>query len=94
MRIKTTFSMLLLSAACVTPALANYFHNQRLNLYLNVGSAPSPTPRDVRENRLPRLVQAVRPPANAARKTDQAAGDEQASVQVEGKSLSTAQALR
>ena len=94
MRIKMTMSMLLLSVACVTPALANYFHNQRLNLYLNVGSAPSPTPRDVRENRLPRLVQAVRPPANTAKKADQTAENEQASAQVEGKSLSAAQALR
>lgn len=94
MRIKMTLSMLLLSAVCVTPALANYFHNQRLNLYLNVGSAPSPTPRDVRENRLPRLVQAIRPQADAVKKTDKTAENEQASAQVEGKSLSAVQALR
>ena len=55
MQTKMTMSMLLLSAACATPSLANYFYNPHTNLALNIGSAPSPTPRDIRENRQPRV---------------------------------------
>jgi hypothetical protein len=65
MRIKMTLSMLLLSAACATPSFANYFYNPHTNLGFNVGSAPSPTPRDVRENRLPNAIHAAPPAANA-----------------------------
>jgi hypothetical protein len=39
---------LLLSAACFGPAYANYFHNPVTNTNLNVGSAPNPTPADLR----------------------------------------------
>jgi hypothetical protein len=59
MRIKVTMSILLLSAGCATQALANYFYNPYTNLSLNVGSAPSPTPRDIRKNRLPTVVYAA-----------------------------------
>lgn len=59
MRTKMILSVLALSAAYATPTLANYFHNPHTNLNLNVGSAPSPTPRDIRENRLPQLVHAA-----------------------------------
>jgi hypothetical protein len=48
-------SLLLLAAAGMTPAQANYFSNPYLGLVRNIGSAPSPTPEDIRENRLPRL---------------------------------------
>jgi hypothetical protein len=41
------------------PTLANYFYNPATNLNLNIGSAPSPTPRDIRENRQPQVVQAA-----------------------------------
>ena len=51
---KTILSLLLLSAAfAVTPASANYFSNPAIGMNLNVGSAPNPTPADLRENRLP-----------------------------------------
>lgn len=59
MRTKTTLSVLLLLALCTTPTLANYFHNPSTNLNWNIGSAPSPTPRDVRENRQPLVTQAA-----------------------------------
>jgi hypothetical protein len=55
MRIKMTLCALFISSAFATPTFANYFHNPYLNLNLNVGSAPSPTPRDIRENRLPQV---------------------------------------
>jgi len=38
----------LLAAACATPAAANYFANPMTNTTLNVGSAPSPTPEQLR----------------------------------------------
>jgi hypothetical protein len=41
-------SLLLLSAVCVTPAYANYFSDGRTGVTLNVGSAPSPTPEQLR----------------------------------------------
>ena len=45
----TFLSLLLLSAAiCTTPASANYFANPRLGINLNVGSAPNPTPAQLR----------------------------------------------
>jgi len=55
-------SVLLLSAACATQALANYFYNPYTNIGLNIGSAPSPTPRDIRENRLPKVAKAPAAP--------------------------------
>ncbi|HXI99729.1 MAG TPA: hypothetical protein VNH44_00815 [Micropepsaceae bacterium] len=45
---KTMMSLLLLSAVCVTPAYANWFSNSRTNTMLNIGSAPNPTPADLR----------------------------------------------
>src|SRR6185503_2100722 len=41
-------SLLLLSAVCVSPAYANYFSDGRTGVTLNVGSAPSPTPEQLR----------------------------------------------
>ena len=66
MRTKMTLSVLLLSAAFATPTFANYFHNPYTNLNWNIGSAPSPTPRDIRENRQPRVTQAAPSDANFA----------------------------
>jgi len=40
---KLAISILLVSAAFVTPASANYFANPGLNMKFNVGSAPTPT---------------------------------------------------
>jgi hypothetical protein len=45
---KTMMSLLLLSAVCVSPASANWFSNPRTNTMLNIGSAPNPTPADLR----------------------------------------------
>jgi len=56
MRTNLTLSVMLLSAMCATPAFANFFYNPYTNINLNVGSAPSPTPREVRENHLPQIV--------------------------------------
>jgi len=49
MRVKTTIlSLLLLSAVGAAPAYANYFSDPRVGVNLNVGSAPSPTPQQLR----------------------------------------------
>jgi len=69
---KTTMalSVLLISAASATPSFANYFHNPHWNLNRNIGSAPSPTPRDIRENREPHARRTV--PAAAGAGTTEA----------------------
>jgi hypothetical protein len=59
MKIKVLLPALLISVAAVTavtPASANWFHNKYLGISRNVGSAPNPTPDDVRQMRLPILV--------------------------------------
>lgn len=53
---KIAISILFLSAAFAAPASANYFSNPVRNTQLNVGSAPNPTVRDIRENRMPVAV--------------------------------------
>ena len=53
MKTKLMLSLLLVSAAFVMPASANWFHNPYENINRNVGSAPNPTPADLREDRLP-----------------------------------------
>ena len=55
MKTPMALSVLFMLAASATPSLANYFHNPKLNVNLNIGSAPSPTPRDVHENHLPQV---------------------------------------
>lgn len=47
---------LLLSGAAVSPAFANWFSNPDWNINLHVGSAPNPTPDDIRVGRQPMLV--------------------------------------
>ena len=47
---------LFLSGAAVSPAFANWFSNPDWNINLHVGSAPNPTPDDVRASRQPMLV--------------------------------------
>jgi len=59
MKMKVLLPALLLSVAAVTavtPASANWFHNKYLGISRNIGSAPNPTPDDVRQMRLPILV--------------------------------------
>jgi hypothetical protein len=100
MRTKMTLSVLLLSAVCATPAFANYFSNQSLNINLNIGSAASPTPRDVRENRQPKVVRAVPSDANVVaddttKNTGNLAVIDHAAAQAgEGKSATVAQLPR
>ena len=48
MRKMTLTTLLLLSAVMVTPASANWFSRPNLGIMLNVGSAPNPTPNDLR----------------------------------------------
>jgi hypothetical protein len=97
---KMTSSILFLSAACATPTLANYFHNPYTNLNLNIGSAPSPTPRDIRENRLPRVVRAAPSSANVVaddttKNTDTPAANNHPTAQGgRGKNVAAAQLSR
>ncbi len=53
MKTKLMLSLLFASAAFIMPASANWFHNPYEGINRNVGSAPNPTPADLRENRLP-----------------------------------------
>ena len=59
MKTKILLPALLISVAAVTavtPASANWFNNPYLGITRNVGSAPNPTPDDVRQGRLPIVV--------------------------------------
>ena len=60
---KTNFILpvLLAAAAFTSPASANWFHNPQLNINLNIGSAPNPTPADLREMRKPLVADADAP---------------------------------
>ena len=49
----TIMTLALLSTTLVTPAHANWFFDPVLGISRNVGSAPNPTPQDIRENRSP-----------------------------------------
>lgn len=53
MKIRTFLPVLLVAAAFVSPAAANWFHNPYEGINRNIGSAPNPTPQDIRDNRLP-----------------------------------------
>lgn len=44
----TLTTLLLLSAVMVSPASANWFSRPGIGITLNVGSAPNPTPNDLR----------------------------------------------
>jgi hypothetical protein len=56
MKTKLILSVLLVTAAFAAPASANWFHNPQLGINLNIGSAPNPTPADLREMRQPHVV--------------------------------------
>jgi hypothetical protein len=55
--------LLVLSAALITPAYANYFSNPATGISLNIGSVRNPTPEDIRLDRMPTVanVQQVQP---------------------------------
>ena len=50
---KTTvlLPVVLMSVALATPAYSNWFSNPYTGINRNIGSAPSPTPQDIRESR-------------------------------------------
>src|SRR5262249_31167345 len=57
MKTNRIVSVVVLSAAFATPAFANYFSNPNLGVMANVGSAPNPTPADLRGDRnLPHIA--------------------------------------
>jgi len=56
MKTRIALSALLLTTVFVSPASANWFSNLDWNINLNIGSAPSPTPDDIRNMRQPMLV--------------------------------------
>ena len=60
---KTVLAMLLVSGALITPAYANYFSNPYTGITLNIGSAPNPTPADIRVDRLPTVTEDQSAPA-------------------------------
>ena len=61
MKTRFVLSLLLVTAAFVSPASANWFHNPYQNINRNIGSAPNPTPADLREMRLPVVTQTETP---------------------------------
>jgi len=61
MKTKLILSALLVTAAFASPASANWFHNPHENINRNIGSAPNPTPADIRESRLPIAAQVETP---------------------------------
>ena len=95
LRIGMTISTLLFSGAIATPSFANFFHNPYLNVNRNIGSAPSPTPKDIRENRLPALVHpAPRRPDAAAEDSDKSAIGNESREYARGRNLSVGQLSR
>jgi outer membrane protein OmpA-like peptidoglycan-associated protein len=65
---KAILSVLLLSAVCASPASANYFSNPITGTTLNIGSAPNPTPAQLRvlnESRVVVAENVVPPPPPA-----------------------------
>lgn len=55
-RILFLLAALLPISAAVSSASANWFNNPYVNINLNIGSAPNPTPDEVLGDRLPVLV--------------------------------------
>jgi hypothetical protein len=56
MKAKLMLPLLAIAAFIVTPASANWFHNPAENINRNIGSAPNPTPEDLRAMRVPIVV--------------------------------------
>ena len=57
MKASRLLSVAVLSVAFATPAFANYFSNPNLGMTANIGSAPNPTPADLRgDHNLPRIA--------------------------------------
>lgn len=76
MKTTTVLALLLVSGALATPAYANFFSNPSLGISLNVGSAPNPTPEQIRAMELPIITQddtATPPVADTAKPATQPA---------------------
>lgn len=73
MKTNMMLPLLLVAASFVTPASANYFSNPYTGITLNIGSAPNPTPQDIRESRLPAVTQDDENSGAAAKPTDKTA---------------------
>jgi hypothetical protein len=56
MKFRILLPLLLASVAMIEPASANWFSNPALGINRNVGSAPSPTPAQVRQEKQPPFV--------------------------------------
>ncbi|HXI99730.1 MAG TPA: hypothetical protein VNH44_00820 [Micropepsaceae bacterium] len=69
---KLILPLLLATVAFVTPASANWFHNPYQGINRNIGSAPNPTPEDIREMRLPIAAQNDQADPSAVAATDAA----------------------
>src|SRR5437588_13075138 len=54
---KMVLAVLLAAGAFIMPAQANYFSNPYTGVTLNIGSAPNPTPADIRVDRLPTIAE-------------------------------------
>ena len=63
MKTRLMLPVLLAAAAFSMPASANWFHNPQLGINLNVGSAPNPTPADLRAMRQPTIAEDEATPA-------------------------------
>lgn len=61
---KLIVPVLLVTAAFATPVSANWFHNPYQGINRNIGSAPNPTPADIREMRLPMVTEQETPMLN------------------------------
>ena len=65
MKARLVLPLLLVVATFAMPASANWFHNPKLGINLNVGSAPNPTPEDLRQMRQPVVTEDEANPAPA-----------------------------
>jgi hypothetical protein len=57
MKTKLMLPLLVIPAALVSTAHANWFSDPRTGVSLNIGSAPNPTSADIRANRMPVVTQ-------------------------------------
>ena len=92
MKTKLMLSLLFASAAFIMPASANWFHNPYTGVNLNVGSAPNPTPADIREDRLPIVTKDEGNTTAAAPAAKTAAVDNQVKTPAQGAAATVAAA--
>jgi len=66
--------LILLTAALATPTSAGWFSDPATGTRKNIGSAPSPTPQDIREYRKGRAMSAADKKPDGPKKTETEAG--------------------